>query len=117
MTDIIDISHESVLCDRLDKIAEELKRLADFFIATQKVVPEKASTTKNLPTVKELWEIEIFKVTEKAISYKFNGMIAWIPKKAITNLDNIVVNEGETVELELAEWFSLQWKEDTYGKK
>jgi hypothetical protein len=47
MTDIIDISHDSVLCDRLDKIAEELKRIADFLVAS-KSIPEKESTKKKV---------------------------------------------------------------------
>ena len=145
MTDFIDILENSFLYDRLTNIAavindgglvdtlegirEELKRLADFFIATQKVAPvkkqeskPKMKTTKKVSpgfggsaTVVESIAAPIFKVTAKAVGIQGEGnMIAWIPKKAIENLDTIVVNEGDIVELKLASWFTLEWKEDKY---
>ena len=65
--------------------------------------------------MKESIEASVFKVTAKAVGIQGEGnLIAWIPKKAIENLDKIVVNEGEIVDLKLASWFTLEWKEDKY---
>ena len=77
MPDIIDFSHDSLLYDRLDKIAEELKRLADFFIATQKVVPEKESTKKKT-FLEETIEYEGRTYSRwKPCKYKCGLWVAW----------------------------------------
>jgi len=121
----MDNEYELLKC--LDNITEELKRIADFLVAS-KVVPEKRESTIKKKTVKkvspgfeggatvvESITAPIFRVTQKAVGIKDDeGMIAWIPKKAIENLDKIVVEEGDTVELKLASWFTLEWKEDKY---
>jgi hypothetical protein len=105
------------VCKSIDKLTEELKRIADFLIAT-KSIPERESTKKmeDLPVVKDEITTDIFRITQKAVGIKWEsqGLIAWIPKKAIENLDKIVIEEGKRVTLKLASWFTLEWKEDKF---
>jgi hypothetical protein len=118
-------SYMGELQDFIDSKVEELK--GDFLEPEENVIPEKESTKKKKAVrkvspgfggsapVKESIEAPIFKVTAKAVGIQGEGnLIAWIPKKAIENLDKIVVNEGDIVELQLASWFTLEWKEDIY---
>ena len=51
-------------------------------------------------------------LTEKAVQIIVGDQFAWIPKKAVKNLNRIVLNQGGDAKLEIVDWFmeKVEWK-------
>jgi hypothetical protein len=77
--------------------------------------PESQETVKKeleLPDITETIEAEVGVITEKAVGVLNHdgSKICWIPKKAIANLDKIVIDQGKSANLLIADWFQSKIK-------
>lgn len=72
----------------------------------------KETLVDELPGLHESIEAEVGVITAKAVGLlSHNGdKICWIPKKAITNLDKIVVEQGKRADLLIEDWFQSKVK-------
>ena len=76
-------------------------------------VPVKKESTKNVKvTSNALITGKIGILTEKAVQISVGDQFAWIPKKAVKNLNRIVLNQGGDAKLEIVDWFieKVEWK-------
>ena len=74
---------------------------------------KKESKTKNVKvTSNALITGKIGILTEKAVQIIVGDQFAWIPKKAVKNLNRIVLNQGGDAKLEIVDWFieKVEWK-------
>ena len=115
-----------MLNGKLDKIIKELawykkdidsRHSGETYIKPKEVVSEHVSgvNLENL-MVQTSYICKIGIVTEKAVGILNSdaSKIAWIPKKAIKNLDKIVVIQGLTPEIIVHDWFAykVKWVEN-----
>ena len=75
-------------------------------------IPEKESTKNGKVTSNALITGKVGILTEKAVQIIVGKQFAWIPKKAIKNLNRIVLNQGGDAKLEIVDWFieKVEWK-------
>ena len=74
--------------------------------------PKKESTKNGKVTSNALITGKVGILTEKAVQIIVGKQFAWIPKKAIKNLDRLVLNQGGDAKLEITDWFieKVEWK-------
>ena len=114
------------MIDTIDKKLEKLILARDFYkseptasadnyagtVVTFTTPVKKESKTKTKVISNALITGKIGILTEKAVQIIVGDQFAWIPKKAVKNLNRIVLNQGGDAKLEIVDWFieKVEWK-------
>jgi len=108
------------MIDTIDKKLEKLILARAYFqsepaptlIGIPDTPVKKESKTKTKVISNALITGKIGILTEKAVQIIVGDQFAWIPKKAVKNLNRIVLNQGGDAKLEIVDWFieKVEWK-------
>ena len=97
-------------------LSEKSKNLADKEIKSEHVSGvDLEEKPKGDTTVSETVTGKVVIVSDKAVLIGNADRVAWFPKSVIENLDKVVLEQGETVELKIKDWFKykIEWKVPT----